>query len=153
LKPGLRVWRPLRAEFDPDGPVGVVELGLFGRREIPAAHDIEVRRDGVDDGVPFALEVEPGRRPDLPIAAQQPLAFERRQRKQRAEIFWLDLQQDRVVEDWCWDEGHADRPRRLDAGRNVLRPRQVLRQVPRYRANQAPLVEGKTIDTDTSARL
>src|SRR5690349_15568139 len=27
---------------------------------------------GVNDGAPVALEVEPGRRPDLPIAAEQP---------------------------------------------------------------------------------
>ena len=67
------------AELDADGPIGVVELGLFGRGEIPIADDIEVRRDLVDDGTPLPLEVEPGSRPDLPIAAQQPLAFEQRQ--------------------------------------------------------------------------
>jgi hypothetical protein len=35
--------------------------------------------DLVDDGAPFVLEIEPGGRPDLPIAAEQPLALERQQ--------------------------------------------------------------------------
>src|SRR5215472_15273679 len=44
-------------------PIGVVELGLFGGGKIPIAHNVELRRDLVDDGTPLALEVEPGGRP------------------------------------------------------------------------------------------
>src|SRR5271165_5465240 len=47
---------------------------------------------------PFPLEIKSGCRPDLPIAAQQPLALEQRQRQQPSEIFGVDLQQNRVVE-------------------------------------------------------
>jgi hypothetical protein len=67
------------AELDADRPIGVVELGLFGCREIPIADDIEVGRDRVGDITPLPLEIEPGGRPDLLIATQQPLAFEQRQ--------------------------------------------------------------------------
>jgi len=35
---------PIAAELDADRPVGVVELGLFRRGEIPIANDIEIRR-------------------------------------------------------------------------------------------------------------
>src|SRR5712671_7325444 len=49
----------IAAELDADGPIGVVELGLFGRGEIPIAGDVEVRRDLVDDGPPLPLEIEP----------------------------------------------------------------------------------------------
>src|SRR5262245_4350814 len=58
----------IAAELDADGPIGVVELSFFGRGEIPITDDIEVRRNLVDDGTPLRLEIEPGRRPDLPIA-------------------------------------------------------------------------------------
>src|SRR3984893_5223124 len=70
---------PIAAELDADGPIRVVELGLLGRGEIPVTNNIEIGRDLVDDGAPFPFEIEPGRRPDLPIAAQQPLALEQRQ--------------------------------------------------------------------------
>jgi hypothetical protein len=40
---------PVAAELDADRPIGVVELGLFGRREIPIADNVEVRRDRVDE--------------------------------------------------------------------------------------------------------
>src|SRR5262249_32402942 len=66
----------IAAELDADGPIGVVELRFFGRGEIPVADDIEIRRNLVDDGTPLPLEIEPGRRPDPPIATQQPLALE-----------------------------------------------------------------------------
>src|SRR5262249_31153194 len=59
---------PIAAELDADGPVRVVELGLLGRGEIPITNDIEIGRDLIDDSAPFPFEVEPGRRPDLPIA-------------------------------------------------------------------------------------
>src|SRR5467141_1659649 len=77
------------AELDAHGPVRVVELGLLGSGEIPVTNNIEIGRDLVDDGTPFPLEIEPGGRPDLPIAAQQPLALEQRQRQrqQPGEIF------------------------------------------------------------------
>src|SRR5947207_11744651 len=67
------------AELDADRPIGVVELGLFGGGEIPVAHDIELGWDRVDHAAPPALEIEPGGWPDLPIAAEQPLALERGQ--------------------------------------------------------------------------
>jgi hypothetical protein len=67
-----------RAEFDANRPIGVIELGLFGGGEIPVADDVEVRRGFVDDGAPLPLEIKPSNRPDLPIAAQQPLALEQR---------------------------------------------------------------------------
>src|SRR5882724_10259641 len=70
---------PIAAELDADGPVRVVELGLLGCGEIPIADDIEIGRDRVDHGTPLPLEIKSGRRPDLPIAAQQPLALEQRQ--------------------------------------------------------------------------
>src|SRR6266446_5124801 len=72
----------IAAELDADSPVRVVELGLLGRGEIPVTNNIEIGWDLVDDGTPFPLEIKPGGRPDLPIAAQQPLALEQRQRQQ-----------------------------------------------------------------------
>src|SRR5712672_2390016 len=69
----------IAAELDADGPIGVVELGLFGSGEIPITDNIEVRRDFVDDGTPLPLEIEPGSWPDLPIAPQQAIALEQRQ--------------------------------------------------------------------------
>ena len=59
---------PLAAELDADRPIGVVEFGFFGRREIPVADDIEIGRGLIDDRTPFPLEIEPGRRP---VAARQ----------------------------------------------------------------------------------
>jgi hypothetical protein len=50
------------AELDADRPIGVVELGLFGGGEIPAADHVEVGRSLVDDGTPataYACSVEP----------------------------------------------------------------------------------------------
>jgi len=41
---------PITTELDADGPIGVVVLGLRGRREIPIADDIELRRSGIGDG-------------------------------------------------------------------------------------------------------
>src|SRR5262249_12036558 len=70
---------PVAAKLDADRPIGVVELGLLGRREIPIAHDIEIGGRLLDDRTPFALEIQPGGGPDLPIAAEQPLALEQRQ--------------------------------------------------------------------------
>src|SRR5262249_26818630 len=52
------------AELDADRPVGVVALGLLGRRQIPVADKVEFYRDDISDGTPFPLEIEPGRRPD-----------------------------------------------------------------------------------------
>ncbi len=75
------------------------------------------------------LEIEPGRQPDLPIAAQQPLALEQRQRQQPGEIFRVDPQQSGIVEHRRSDEGDADWPRRVDAWRKILRPYHVLHQV------------------------
>jgi hypothetical protein len=86
------------AELDADGPIGVVELGLFGGGEIPITDDVEIRRDLINDDTPLPLEIEPGGRPDLPIATQQPLALEQRQRQQLSEIFRVDAQQSGVVE-------------------------------------------------------
>ena len=65
---------PVAAELNADRPIGVVELGLFGGREIPIADDVEIRRNRVDDGTPLPLEIEPGSWPDLPIVPQQALA-------------------------------------------------------------------------------
>src|SRR2546421_11318993 len=70
---------PIAAELDADGPVRVIELGLLGRGEIPVTNNIETGRDLVDDGAPFPFEIEPSRRPDLPIATQQSLTLEQRQ--------------------------------------------------------------------------
>src|SRR5690242_16156626 len=56
---------PITAELDANRPIGVVELGLFGGREIPITDDIEIRGSRVDGGTPLALEIEPGRWPDL----------------------------------------------------------------------------------------
>src|SRR5712671_6102527 len=78
-KPIATVLIIIAAELDADGPIGVVELGLFGRGEIPITDNVEVRRDLVDDGTPLPLEIEPGSWPDLPIAPQQALALEQRQ--------------------------------------------------------------------------
>src|SRR5712671_114913 len=72
----------IAAELDADGPIGVVELGLFGSGKIPITDNVEVRRDLVDDGTPLPLEIEPGSWPDLPVATQQPLALEQRQREE-----------------------------------------------------------------------
>jgi hypothetical protein len=41
------------------------------------ADNIEIRRDRVGNDAPSPLEIEPGRRPDLAIAAQQPFTLER----------------------------------------------------------------------------
>ena len=60
----------ITAELDADGPIRVVELGLFGRREIPVTNKKEILRGVVDDRAPFALELEPGSRADLPISSQ-----------------------------------------------------------------------------------
>src|SRR5208282_5171558 len=119
----------IAAELDADGPIRVVERGLLGRGEIPTADNIEIRRDLVDDGAPFPLEIEPRRRPDLPIALQQPLALEQRQRQQPGEIIRVDPQQGGVVEHLRRDEGDADRPRRVNARRKILRQRHVSPQV------------------------
>src|SRR6202022_2780126 len=70
----------------------------------PVTKNMGIARDLGDDGPPFALEIEPGGRPDLPIAAQQPLALEQRQRQQPGEIFGVDLQQSGVVEHRGRDE-------------------------------------------------
>src|SRR5215469_18024941 len=59
--------RSVAAELDADRPIGVVELGLFGGREIPVAHDIEFGRDLVDEGAPLAIKIHPGGRPDLQL--------------------------------------------------------------------------------------
>ena len=67
---------PIAAEFDADGPIRIVELGFFGGGEIPIAHDVEIGRSLIDNGTPFPFEIEPGGGPDLPIAAEQPLALE-----------------------------------------------------------------------------
>src|SRR5215472_16209145 len=121
---------PVAAEFDADGPIRVVELGLFGGGEIPIADNVvKVRRDLIDHRAPLALEIEPGGRPDLPIAAKQPLALEQRQRQQPGEIIRVDPQQSRVVKHLGRDECDADRPRKLEARRQLLRPRQVLHQL------------------------
>src|SRR5690349_3275376 len=66
-------------ELDSDRPIGIVELGLFSRRKIPIADNVPVDWDRVEDSAPLPLEIEPGGRPDLPIAVQQSLALERRQ--------------------------------------------------------------------------
>jgi len=114
----------------PDRRIGVVELGLFGCGEIPIADDVvELRRHLIDNGAPLAFEIEPGGRPDLPIAAKQPLALEQWQRQQPGEIVRVDPQQRRVVEHFGRNERDADRPRKLEAGRQLLRPRQVLHQL------------------------
>jgi len=120
----------IAAEFDADRPIGVVELGLFGGGEIPIADNVvKVRRDLVDDGAPLALEIEPGGRPDFPIAPQQPLALKQRQRPQPGDLVRVDPQQCGVVEHARWDKCDADRPRQLGARRQILRPRQVLHQI------------------------
>jgi|SRR6516162_6522758 hypothetical protein len=64
------------AELDADRPVGVIELGLLGGGEIPISDDVQFCRRCIGEGTSFLLEIEPGRRPDLPIAAEQPLALE-----------------------------------------------------------------------------
>jgi hypothetical protein len=53
------------------------EGSLLGSRRYRKA-----RAQRVDDGTPFPLEIEPGSRPDLPIAAEQLLALEQRQGQQ-----------------------------------------------------------------------
>jgi hypothetical protein len=68
----------ITAELDANRPIRVVELGLFGRGEIPIADDLEICGSLLGNGAPFALEIEPGGRPDLPIAAEQPLTLEQR---------------------------------------------------------------------------
>src|SRR5215813_5290796 len=73
---------PITAKLEADRPIRVVERGLFGRGEIPITDNIEIDWDLVNDGAPFPLEIEPGRRPDLPVSGQQPLALELRQRLQ-----------------------------------------------------------------------
>jgi hypothetical protein len=37
------------AQFDADRPIGIVKLGLLGRRQIPIANDIEACRRLLDD--------------------------------------------------------------------------------------------------------
>src|SRR5215472_8643823 len=69
----------IAAELDTDRPIRVVELGFFRGREIPIADDVELRRHLVDNGTPLPFEIQPGGGPDLPIAAEQPLARECRQ--------------------------------------------------------------------------
>src|SRR5215472_1829659 len=69
----------IAAELDTDRPIRVVELGFFRGREIPIADDVEIRRHLVDNGTPLPFEIQPGGGPDLPIAAEQPLARECRQ--------------------------------------------------------------------------
>src|SRR5690242_13243742 len=71
---------PIGLKLDTDRPVRVVELGLVGGGEIPVADNVEVGRDRVEDGTPLPLEIEPGGRPNFPVAAQQPFALEQRQR-------------------------------------------------------------------------
>src|ERR1700730_14664564 len=71
---------PVAAELDADRPTGVVELGLFGRREIPVADNIQIRRGLVGNGTPFPPEIQPGRRPNLPIAAHARAAASTRAR-------------------------------------------------------------------------
>src|SRR5205814_8314732 len=39
---------PVLSELDADRPIGVVELGLLGRREIPIPDNIEIRRGLVE---------------------------------------------------------------------------------------------------------
>jgi len=90
---------------------------------------VELRRDLVDNGAPLAFEIEPGGRPDLPIAAEQPLALEQRQRQQPRDIFRVDLQQSGVVGHPRGDEGDADWPWQLEAGRQILGALQVLHQI------------------------
>src|SRR5215469_4099168 len=120
--------RPVAAELDADRPIGVVQLGLFGGGEIPVAHDIELGRDLVGEGAPLPFEIHPGGRPDLPIAAEQPLALERRQRQQPGVVIGVGPEQDRVVEHGCRDKRDADRPWRLEARRQMLRLWQMLHQ-------------------------
>ena len=108
--------------------IGVVEFGLFGGREIPVADNVEVGRDRVEDGTPLPLEIEPGGRPDFPVAAQQPFALEQRQPQQPSKIFGVHPQQGRVVEHLGRDEGDADRPRPIEAQIRILRARQILHQ-------------------------
>jgi hypothetical protein len=50
----------IAAELDADRPIRVVELVLFGGREIPIADDVKVRRGVLDNGTPLALEIQPG---------------------------------------------------------------------------------------------
>src|SRR6187397_1857932 len=40
--------RSVATELDADGPIGIVELGLFGGGKIPVAHDLELGRDLID---------------------------------------------------------------------------------------------------------
>src|SRR5262249_40182642 len=68
-------------------------------------------------------------RTDLPIAAQQPLALEQRQRQQPGEIFRVDLHQSGVVRYPRRDECDADWSGCIDAWRVILWPRQMLHQV------------------------
>jgi hypothetical protein len=70
---------PIAAELDADRPIRIVELGFFGGGEIPIADDAEIRRSPVDNGTPVAFEIQPGGGPELPVAAEQPFALERRQ--------------------------------------------------------------------------
>ena len=81
----------IEAEFDANRPIRVVELGLFGRREIPVADNVvKVRRDLVDDVTPLAPEIETSGRPDLPIAVEQPRALKQRQCQKPGEIVRVD---------------------------------------------------------------
>src|SRR5690349_16957448 len=60
--------------------VAIVLLGLLGGGEIPVAYNIKLRRHLVDNGTPLPFEVQSGTWSDLPVAAEQTLAFEQRQR-------------------------------------------------------------------------
>src|SRR6516162_8204764 len=71
----------IAAEVDADGPIRVIELSLLGGCQIPVAHDLEIRRDLIDEGTPLPLKIQPGRRPNFPVTAEQPFAFERWQRQ------------------------------------------------------------------------
>src|SRR6266403_502640 len=48
----------IAAELDADRPIGVVELGLLGGREIPIKDNVEVRRDLVDYVTPLPLQID-----------------------------------------------------------------------------------------------
>src|SRR6516165_8462658 len=66
----------IATELDADGPIRVIELCFLGGCQIPIAHDLEVRRDLIDDGTPLPLKIQPGRRPNFPVAVEQPPALE-----------------------------------------------------------------------------
>src|SRR6516164_3983551 len=47
----------IAAELDADSPIRVIELSLLGGCQIPVAHDLQIRRDLIDDGTPLALKI------------------------------------------------------------------------------------------------